>query len=34
MGVLNESAVALMSSIGHRTGLFDTLAQIPPATSA
>ncbi|HSM56985.1 MAG TPA: class I SAM-dependent methyltransferase [Candidatus Sulfomarinibacteraceae bacterium] len=34
MGVLNEGAVALMSSIGHRTGLFDTLAQIPPATSA
>lgn len=34
MGVLNEGAVALMSSIGHRTGLFDTLAQIPPATGA
>lgn len=34
MGVLNEGAVALMCSIGHRTGLFDTLAQIPPATGA
>lgn len=34
MGVLNEGAVALMSSIGHQTGLFDTMAVLPPATSA
>jgi ubiquinone/menaquinone biosynthesis C-methylase UbiE len=33
-GVLNEGALALMCSIGYRTGLFDTMAQIPPATSA
>lgn len=33
-GVLNEGALALMCSIGYRTRLFDTLAQIPPATSA
>ncbi|HEX9921362.1 MAG TPA: methyltransferase domain-containing protein [Anaerolineae bacterium] len=33
MGVLNEGALALMSSIGHRTGLFDTMSVIPPATS-
>lgn len=34
VGVLNEGALALMCSIGHRTGLFDTLAKIPPASSA
>lgn len=33
MGVLNEGAIALMTSIGHRTGLFDTMSVIPPATS-
>lgn len=33
MGVLNESALALMTSIGHRTGLFDTMAVLPAATS-
>jgi 2-polyprenyl-3-methyl-5-hydroxy-6-metoxy-1,4-benzoquinol methylase len=33
MGVLNEGALALMTSIGHRTGLFDTMSVIPPATS-
>lgn len=32
VGVLNESAVALMTSIGHRTGLFDTMATRAPAT--
>jgi SAM-dependent methyltransferase len=31
---LNHGALAVMTSIGHRTGLFDTLAQLPPATSA
>jgi SAM-dependent methyltransferase len=32
--VLNGGAVALMLAIGHRTGLFDTLSGLPPATSA
>lgn len=31
--VLNLGSLALMTSIGHRTGLFDTLAGLPPATS-
>jgi SAM-dependent methyltransferase len=31
--MLNGSAVALMLSIGHRTGLFDAMAKLPPATS-
>ena len=31
--VLNHTALALMSSIGHRTGLFDTMATLPPSTS-
>src|SRR5690348_15137481 len=31
--ILNHGAVALMTSIGHRTGLFDTLASLPPSTS-
>ena len=31
--VLNGSAVALMLSVGHRTGLFDAMAGMPPATS-
>ncbi|MBD2433410.1 MULTISPECIES: class I SAM-dependent methyltransferase [Fischerella] len=33
LGILNSSAIALMTSIGHRTGLFDTLAQLPASTS-
>lgn len=31
--VLNNAAVALMASIGHQVGLFDALADRPPATS-
>ncbi|HJQ71472.1 MAG TPA: methyltransferase domain-containing protein [Blastocatellia bacterium] len=31
--ILNGGALALMTSIGHRTGLFDVLAELPPATS-
>lgn len=34
LGVMNYAALALMTSIGHRTRLFDVLAQLPPATSA
>jgi ubiquinone/menaquinone biosynthesis C-methylase UbiE len=30
--VLNYGSLALMTSIGHRTGLFDTMAELPPAT--
>src|SRR5215213_3282508 len=33
VGVLNGASLALMTSIGHQTGLFDTLATLPPATS-
>jgi 2-polyprenyl-3-methyl-5-hydroxy-6-metoxy-1,4-benzoquinol methylase len=32
--VLNHGALALMLSIGHRTGLFDTMASLPSSTSA
>jgi len=31
--VLNDAALALMLSVGHRTGLFDVMASMPPATS-
>jgi ubiquinone/menaquinone biosynthesis C-methylase UbiE len=30
---LNNGALCLMVSIGHRTGLFDTMSQLPPARS-
>jgi SAM-dependent methyltransferase len=33
VGLLNGAAVALMTSLGHRTGLFDALRDRPPATS-
>ena len=32
--VLNDAALALMVSVGHRTGLFDVMAAMPAATSA
>src|SRR5262250_925389 len=32
--MLNEAGVALMVSVGHRTGLFDVMAAMPAATSA
>ena len=32
--VLDHGAVAAMMSIGHRLGLFDTLAALPPSGSA
>jgi 2-polyprenyl-3-methyl-5-hydroxy-6-metoxy-1,4-benzoquinol methylase len=31
--VLNDGALCLMISIGHRTGLFDVMSQLPPASS-
>lgn len=33
IGVLNGGMLSLMVSIGHRTGLFDTMAELPPASS-
>lgn len=33
IGVLNGGAVSLMLSIGHRVGLFDTMASLAPSTS-
>ncbi|MGH2597775.1 MAG: class I SAM-dependent methyltransferase [Dehalococcoidia bacterium] len=33
LNTLNSAAVTLMISIGHQTGLFDTMATLPPATS-
>lgn len=33
LGMLNAAAIALMTSIGHRTELFDTMAELPPSTS-
>jgi SAM-dependent methyltransferase len=31
--LLNSGALALMTSVGHRVGLFDAMAALPPATS-
>jgi 2-polyprenyl-3-methyl-5-hydroxy-6-metoxy-1,4-benzoquinol methylase len=33
IGILNDAALALMTSIGHRTGLFDVMVGLPPSTS-
>jgi 2-polyprenyl-3-methyl-5-hydroxy-6-metoxy-1,4-benzoquinol methylase len=33
LDMLNHAALALMTSLGHRTGLFDAMAEMPPATS-
>ncbi|MEU4396275.1 class I SAM-dependent methyltransferase [Kribbella sp. NPDC023855] len=32
-GVLNNATLALLISIGHQVGLYETLSQLPPATS-
>jgi SAM-dependent methyltransferase len=32
--IINDGALALMLSLGHRTGLFDAMAQMPPSTPA
>lgn len=34
LDMLNQGALALMVSVGHRTGLFDTMAELPPADVA
>jgi SAM-dependent methyltransferase len=33
LDALNAGALCLMTSIGHRTGLFDRMAELPPSTS-
>ncbi|MFD1212890.1 class I SAM-dependent methyltransferase [Arthrobacter sp. GCM10027362] len=33
VGILNEAALAVMTSIGHQTGLFEAMAGLPAATS-
>jgi len=33
VGILNAGLLAFMTSIGHRTGLFDKMASMPPSTS-
>jgi ubiquinone/menaquinone biosynthesis C-methylase UbiE len=34
VGLLNSAMLALMTSMGHRTGLFDRMAELPASTSA
>ncbi|HEX8856667.1 MAG TPA: class I SAM-dependent methyltransferase [Thermoleophilaceae bacterium] len=34
IGILNGGMTSLLVSIGHRLGLFDSLAELPPSTSA
>jgi ubiquinone/menaquinone biosynthesis C-methylase UbiE len=34
LAALNHGSLCLMASIGHRTGLFDAMQGVPPATSA
>ncbi|HEX6121591.1 MAG TPA: methyltransferase domain-containing protein, partial [Ktedonobacterales bacterium] len=34
LSILNHASLAQMVSIGHQTKLFDTMAELPPATSA
>ena len=33
LSALNHGALCLMTSIGHRTGLFDTMSTLPPSTA-
>ena len=33
VGILNGGMLSLMMGIGHRTGLFDSMAEMPPSTS-
>jgi SAM-dependent methyltransferase len=33
VGVMNSALLGFMSSIGHQTGLFDKMAELPPSTS-
>lgn len=33
VSILNDASIALLTSIGHQTGLFETLAALPAASS-
>ena len=33
IGIFNDGGIAVLTSIGYQTGLFETLASLPPATS-
>ena len=33
MSILNDAALVLLISVGHRTGLLDTMAEMPPSAS-
>jgi 2-polyprenyl-3-methyl-5-hydroxy-6-metoxy-1,4-benzoquinol methylase len=33
LGILNGACLAFMTGIGHQTGLFETMAKLPPSTS-
>jgi len=33
LNILNDGALALMMSMGHRTGLFDAMGKLPPSTT-
>ena len=33
VGIINNGSLALMTSVGHRTGLFDAMASLAPSTS-
>jgi hypothetical protein len=33
VGALNDSALMVMTSVGHRAGLFDALGSLPPRAS-
>jgi 2-polyprenyl-3-methyl-5-hydroxy-6-metoxy-1,4-benzoquinol methylase len=33
VGIMNDGALALMLSVGHKTGLWDAMSQLPPSTS-
>jgi hypothetical protein len=34
VGAIDDASLAILLSIGHQTKLFDTMAELPPATSA
>ena len=34
LSIINSGMLSLMVSVGHRTGLFDTMAGMAPSTSA
>ena len=34
IGAIDSASLAILLSIGHQTGLFDTMGELPPATSA